>query len=412
MAAPVDYAGKPYIGEAIAKKQQDGTNQFYLHEMEDKNKLASVFKTSSQRTQLGAPMPSRLILGQKADNVKRASKVVDDEGNPKRFYHGTGADFDTFDKSFQGQNYSQGNGGFSFTDQPRKAQQYAELDAMSRGLAPEQGKVHEVYLNMKNPYVHNVSEEYLSSIDHFEKDREWLLSEAHAKGHDGILVKGDRTNMAYVFEPTQIKSVHNRGTFNPNDPSENKGLIPLVAGGGLASAVLTPGEASAGEPQAIGGDPTQLGGLLGAIAQDVKPQAGGNPIQNELISAVHDPERVTWGDVKHGLSYGTRGVMEGVLGAPAGLLNMLSEPLTGYSFPNIGARAADALGLDRPQNDADRIVYGLGRGASEAVPYVAGGGALAKGGAGAVQRFGEYLADSPKAQALLGGLLGLFSGSE
>ena len=179
--APIEFNGVPYAEEVILKSRGDtGQYQLYLHELANKKELESAINTpSTPPKQLGGQNQAhRLLLPDKAENVKRASQVVDSEGNPKRFYHGTGADFNAFDKEFQGQNYREGEGGFFFTDQPRKAQRYAQMDAMSRGLAPEQGKVHEVYLNMNKPYMHDVSEEYLSAIDHFDKDSAWLMPEA------------------------------------------------------------------------------------------------------------------------------------------------------------------------------------------------------------------------------------------
>ena len=86
-------------------------------------------------------------------------------------------------------------------------------------------------------------------------------------------------------------------------------------------------------------DPEQYGGLVGYI------ERGGNPVQDELVAASQDQDRgapVTWDDIRHGLSYGTRAALEGIVGAPAGLMNMVSEPLTGYSFPNAGITLADA----------------------------------------------------------------------
>jgi len=69
------------------------------------------------------------------------------------------------------------------------------------------------------------------------------------------------------------------------------------------------------------------------------------------------------------------------------------------------------MGLATPQTDAEKSVYGLVQGATEAVPFVGGGAALAKGAGGTARQFGKWLADSPKTQAVLGGLLGLMAGS-
>ena len=70
------------------------------------------------------------------------------------------------------------------------------------------------------------------------------------------------------------------------------------------------------------------------------------------------------------------------------------------------------MGLDRPWNNAERMVYGLSKGASETVPLVATGQALARGGAGLAEKFGKFIADSPRAQAIFGGMMGLLGGAE
>lgn len=60
-------------------------------------------------------------------NPKPSSKVVNPDGTPMVVYHGTGSDFNTFDKSRQGENYVQGEGGFFFTSSRRSAENYAKL---------------------------------------------------------------------------------------------------------------------------------------------------------------------------------------------------------------------------------------------------------------------------------------------
>lgn len=192
---------------------------------------------------------------------------------------------------------------------------------------------------------------------------------------------------------------------------KSKGLIPGAVTG--TGAALYPSEAEGVLPA----DPTQYGGLMGYVARDGKP--AGNPIQNELVAAAQNQgwgAPVSWGDVRHGLSYGSRAVLEG-LGSlaemgPNAIANAAIAPFTDYRFGNPGAAAADAMGLDRPWNNAERMVYGLNKGASETVPLVATGQALARGGAGLAEKFGKFIADSPRAQAIFGGMMGLLGGAE
>jgi hypothetical protein len=248
-----------------------------------------------------------------------------------------------------------------------------------------------------------------------------LANLAVEKGKDGAIIKNvidygpggysgtaEKGTDYVVFRPEQIKSIYNRGTFNPADPNIYRGLIPMLAGGG-ALAAMAPGSAQAAEATPAETAP-QIGGMLGYAAR-------GNPVQAELAAAAQNQdwgEPVTWDDVRHGLSYGTRAVLEGLGGlaemGPNAIANAAISPFTDYRFGNPGVAAADTMNLDRPQTDAERSMYGLESGAAEAVPFVAGGGALAKGSAGAAKQFGKFLADNPRAQAILGGMLGMMMG--
>lgn len=83
---------------------------------------------------------------------EKASKVVDDNGQPLVVYHGTGSDFNTFDKEMIGSNFNADNEGFFFTSVPSEASQYANYKNI--GLKREQGNnVKPVYLSIKNPLV-------------------------------------------------------------------------------------------------------------------------------------------------------------------------------------------------------------------------------------------------------------------
>jgi len=49
------------------------------------------------------------------------------------------------------------------------------------------------------------------------------IKKAKAQGHDGIIYRNkyeDKNSDSYIiFDPTQAKSVHNRGLYNPADPN-------------------------------------------------------------------------------------------------------------------------------------------------------------------------------------------------
>ena len=89
-------------------------------------------------------------------------------------------------------------------------------DALKNADRAESGEVYPVYLKMQNPYVYQA----VGVTDPF------LADYAKDKGHDGIVVVGqhvegplmDYAQEIIVFHPTQIKSIYNVGTFDPNNP--------------------------------------------------------------------------------------------------------------------------------------------------------------------------------------------------
>jgi hypothetical protein len=120
-----------------------------------------------------------------------ASKIVDGDGNPLVVYHGTDAVIRAFDPD------KTVDGMFWFT---------SDRGAIERGNvgAAGSGKIVEAYLSIKNPAGWDV-------YDRLTVDQ--MISE----GYDGLALPDDGSTVYVAFEPTQIKSVNNRGTFDPND---------------------------------------------------------------------------------------------------------------------------------------------------------------------------------------------------
>ena len=207
------------------------------------------------------------------------SKVVDADGNPLAVYHGTGTDFTAFshESAYSGEGASQTGSGFYFTDNHESASRYAEL-AAAKG---QPGMVMPVYLSIKNPLfidfssgetsgaditlsrkqvreiilgrpnIRSTSESPLLNFDDiayegFEKvlnqaiksyagssniaalrndffgndHAAWLKALSLATGHDGAYTKTFNGDTHWVaWQPEQIKSTNNRGTFDPNDPN-------------------------------------------------------------------------------------------------------------------------------------------------------------------------------------------------
>lgn len=138
------------------------------------------------------------------------SKVVDDKGRPLVVYHGTNAEFDTFDISKAGTatRWVNADKGFFFTGEVTPAMNYARIASKNfDGLFGKRGEtIMPVYLSIQNPYITTESQVDWGHLD-FDKIKK--------DGHDGIIGEGYPSQYV-AFEPNQIKSTQNRGTFSPD----------------------------------------------------------------------------------------------------------------------------------------------------------------------------------------------------
>lgn len=166
-----------------------------------------------------------------------ASAVLDENGEPLVVYHGTDADFNTFDKKTVGKVFHADKSGFFFTSTTgvEGASGYAEEAAQRVGGA---AAVYPAFLTMKNPltlgdfaqaYGHETTEDVLdgmSAIGWFDGKKPALLDMAKRLGKDGVLIKdpstmsenGGAETLAVVFSPNQIKSATgNNGQFSTDN---------------------------------------------------------------------------------------------------------------------------------------------------------------------------------------------------
>ncbi len=158
------------------------------------------------------------------------SKVVDDSGKPLVVYHGTQADFSTFDQDNQ-RSVSSDDQGYFFISDPRNASEHAQFDWGRDSPSPN---VMPVYLSLKNPEViDNVGEPSRWYDTHGAK----AVKRAMASGRDGLIVGNDERKLYVAFGARQIKSaIGNRGTFDPSSPNilkqDKRGSITFLADGG------------------------------------------------------------------------------------------------------------------------------------------------------------------------------------
>ena len=173
------------------------------------------------------------------------SKIVDDKGAPIVMYHGTKHQFEKFDPKIGYQ------GAMFFSPKREFAENYMGGTDVREPIA--------VYISAKNPFdydnpkhreaviklamentpvyknapdqagMRRVLENALTS-----KDANWTTVEdtgfqdaIKKLGFDSFYVKESGVKNIAVYDPTQIKSVFNKGTFNPKDPR-------ILYGGGVA----------------------------------------------------------------------------------------------------------------------------------------------------------------------------------
>jgi len=216
------------------------------------------------------------------------SKVVDEKGEPLVVYHGSNAVFDKFDFSFIGEQGSAEGYGFYFTDDKSTAQGY-----INSRKGP--GALYETYVTIQKPmrldqpvfspetievlmetiakkemefdpegiedvydtsiYSNGLTVEMVvegndNAVDQIAElanivgSKEMVLTAVkEVTGYDGIVSKGFGNQgkgggTIYVpFTPTQIKSVNNQGTFDPNDPNIYRQDVALPEFTGTEEAV-------------------------------------------------------------------------------------------------------------------------------------------------------------------------------
>ena len=156
------------------------------------------------------------------------SKVVDEQGRPLVVRHTTAATFDTFDKSKIGQysgNYGFYGAGFYFAPTTdtfyadfAKNQMYVYLKIENPFMITPETNYDNIVEYTGNEREYDPSQDWRDNIENTIAGFEWAFSEnLDESGYDGVWFKQDTSNIEIVaFEPNQIKSVDNRGTYSPD----------------------------------------------------------------------------------------------------------------------------------------------------------------------------------------------------
>ena len=260
-------------------------------------------KHAAQKAETNALMAELLDVGSPLNEAKRLpqniirtdtpsfrkwfgnSKVVDEGGKPLTVYHGGVSDISEFKKSKLGGTTKANSAkeGFWFTDDPTTAKSYSDYSATDAkvlkiiddaNIAEKKGdwdlydkKIGEaedleatfmnpqnrmsgqnimpVHLALKNPYEIDAGGEMYMAIEDSITDQ---IKRAKKLGHDGVVIKNldDAAGIAnrpanhyLVFEPEKIKSIHNRGKYNPKDANILNSIAPITSAGVGGAAIAT-----------------------------------------------------------------------------------------------------------------------------------------------------------------------------
>ena len=128
------------------------------------------------------------------------------DGTPKTFYHGTTSSFNEFRNGDYKANGSRAGEGFYFTANEKIANSYAKKNG---------GNVMPVYLNAKNIFrgVESLTPEQKKIYMKSEKPVNEVLQDL---GFDGRMIDDSEI---VVFNPNQIKSINNKGSFDKANPN-------------------------------------------------------------------------------------------------------------------------------------------------------------------------------------------------
>ena len=232
-----DFDGKPIVNHYFAGKvkidgddkyvfcrvreslQGQNDKRFYVHEVfvEDEIKSGLPHKTgpsiNGRVTGSGKPLYLNILQNYSAVNENDVSTAVDENGEPKKFYHGSSAmkPFDVFNYRHFGQNdYGWLGVGHYFSGDADVAYNYIT------GNQP----LFEVFLNARNSY--NMSDEEhedMANNGDIEKS-ENFTQEIKDEGYDSVWFNGDLNQELVVFDSRQIKSATgNSGEFSAENPS-------------------------------------------------------------------------------------------------------------------------------------------------------------------------------------------------
>ena len=223
--APISIDGKQYIAKMAVDESympgQKDTNKKFYHVRAIEIETAPSVGIGKSHTPIMESTVSKYSIADLYEFVKGYDKdftpareisehLLNEDGTPKVFYHGTRENFTTFELQDKPKFGRALGDGFYFTSSYDKAFKFAN-GLFSKGQ-DRGGIIMPVYLQMENPYIIQP-----------DADRRNWIKEYNAGNYDGII---DLKNDTYYVEgKTQIKSAKNNiGTFSKYEGDINYAL--------------------------------------------------------------------------------------------------------------------------------------------------------------------------------------------
>ena len=199
----------------------------YLQDVQAfRDELAAVlaeYRNTEERPPAAAPAPDadpmfrRRDAGRTPTNTDefrrwfRDSKAINADGSPLIVYHGTGEEFDAFDRGRLASATGHASSGLGFFFTPDKAGAQAYADKAS-DFVPANAVVLETYLSIQNPYRMTLAE--AQSIEDAAEASAMRMS-LQAQGYDGVHIP--EQNAWVAFRANQVKRTDNLGAWSPSD---------------------------------------------------------------------------------------------------------------------------------------------------------------------------------------------------
>ena len=205
----------------------------YVHSITDLAALVKPQITNQTQTQ-----QFKRWFGDWQNDPQNASKVVNADGTPKVVYHGTNAEFWTFDLGKSGSNFGDtAEGLFFFTNKKSGYQDSASDYARNAAKNGGEERVLESYLDIKKP-LRLDSKGYFTPTAYFDQNAESVYAKYLDGDYDGIIIENSDKNaddsVIYLLDdPARIKSAtDNIGTFDRSNPdirfSERDPNLPVT----------------------------------------------------------------------------------------------------------------------------------------------------------------------------------------